>query len=594
MCGLVGAVGSDASHPVDAGLSQLKHRGPDAQRIESGRSGLAWTLGHTRLAINDLSPAGNQPMASEDGAVVIIYNGEIYNYPELRAECEGRQARFRSTMDGEVILHLWREEGPACLSRLNGIFSVAVLDLRTKELFLARDPLGVKPLFYSMQSDGSLYFASEIATLQALDIDLGPLDLVALAQFLTFLWIPDPRTQYEGVRSVEPGQLLRWKEGEIVGRPYSPPLHPEARPDGSYTEAQAFREGEELCRAAIRRQLMSDAPMGLMASGGLDSSLIWAEADDALDRTYTVAWSGHSQEGLEEDTDAVRLCEQTFRTPVEYLSGEDWQPGDLPLAGDLIADPAFALTRMIAKSARARGCKVLFSGQGGDEIFGGYRRHRAAARLHKAYTGQVGVGVASILRRMGRHSIAAEYASRLSLATSERSPFARYMQLCSYSTSRDRAEALGCSEREVSNDVVWQQHAEVFESLPSTESFVRRIMAVDLRVYLPGLGLKYADRAGMEESVEIRVPLLDLELVKWTLQLPDRFFIGTSDSKWLLRRMAQERLPKDVVDRPKRGFGVPAEFLPSGGSNGSRGFRQGEYFAQARRVLAQAGADKTT
>ncbi|MGH9070533.1 MAG: asparagine synthase (glutamine-hydrolyzing) [Acidimicrobiales bacterium] len=589
MCGLVGiARRGDADLPLaDGVLDSLAHRGPDDRGVEQRLgSGWAWTFGHTRLAINDLSSAGHQPMASEDGQLIMVFNGEIYNYPDLRRFCEAKGCRLQSQMDGEVILHLWALEGEACLARLNGIFALAMGDTRTGEVSLARDPLGVKPLFYHQGRSGALSFSSEIRGLRALGCDLGGPDLVGLAQFLSFLWIPDPRTPHARVSSVEPGTLLKWSAGRTCLVRYCPPLAPETEPP-RLSVTSAVEQGEDLIANAVDRQMLSDVPVGLMASGGVDSSLLWWGARGGLERAYNISWAKEGDDRLGDDSAAVALCEQRFSTPTVYVSGDHWDQFRLPAGGDLLADPAYELTRTLARVSRADGCKVLLSGQGGDELFGGYRRHRAAAVLeHVRLPGPSRV-VGAALMRIAGGSTSAEYLARLMAAMSCTNPVDRYLRLCTYSSAQERARVLDCTVAEVSDRVVGSRHAEVFETLPEGVSFLRKMMALDLRVYLPGLGLGYADRAGMEEGVEVRVPLLDLDLVRWSLQLPDSLLVGRHGGKWLAKQVAARHLPPAVVFRPKRGFGAPSGQVAShdGVPSGSRGFRQAAYFDRASMLV---------
>ena len=401
MCGIAG-IASRAPigwHPVHL----LAHRGPDGQDevaidLRAGHV----VLCHSRLAIVDLSHAGDQPMANEDGSLLMVFNGEIYNHEELRSRCIAAGHTFRSRMDGEVILHLWEMEGPACLNRLNGIFAVAIVDTRTSQVYLARDPLGVKPLFATEAKDGTLRFASEIAGLWELGAERGPLDVTALAQFLTFLWIPDPRTPYANVRSVEPGTYVRWHPVDGSRHHRYHRLEDEVdveRPPRDF--ATAMNELRAVLDAAVGRQLLGDVPIGVMASGGVDSSLIWSMAGENVGRAYTIQWDASGQDGLGEDADAVRLLEASIGTPVRYLPGSDAGVNSLPLGGDLFADPAFELTRFIAAAARDDRYKVLLSGQGGDEVFGGYRRHAVAAMLGFASIGGSGRAAAAALSRFG-------------------------------------------------------------------------------------------------------------------------------------------------------------------------------------------------
>jgi asparagine synthase (glutamine-hydrolysing) len=569
---------------LNSAVAALAHRGPDgsATRTWNLREA-ALSFGHTRLAINDLSPDGAQPMTLDDTELSMIFNGEIYNYPDLRRHCELRGRRFRSRMDGEVILHLWALEGPSALAKLNGIFAVAIADARSGTLWLARDPIGVKPLFYSVLDDGSLRFASELSALHLLDVEDGGHDVVAFAQFLSFLWVPAPGTPYRRLRSLEPGVLATWSHGKLSLSRYTPPLTP--RPQSNPRGDELIQSGLHAIDAASRRQLLSDVPVGIMASGGVDSGLIWSGAKDGLSKAYTITWERDSGEGLREDTQAVELTARRLGTQVKFIRGETWERDRLPSGGDLLADPSYELTRIVARAARTDGTKVLLSGQGGDELLGGYRRHHAAWLLeHLRMPGMS--RLAGAMSALPGPTVWREYALRMAAAMEERDPFRRYMRLCTYSKASERARALGTTESEVSDDVVWARHANVFFELPHQLSLLRKAMTMDLRIYLPGLGLAYADRAAMEESVEVRVPLLDLEFVRWSLTLPDDVLIRRGQSKWLGKQMALTRLPRSTVLRPKRGFGAPSRELTDAAARlKARELRQGAYLSRATRLL---------
>ena len=589
MCGIAGHVGHGPLQPLNQEvLAALHHRGPDAQRTERCvSSDVVADLAFARLAIVDLSDAGQQPMTDEDGRYTMVFNGEIYNSPALRSECERAGHRFRSSMDGEVILHLWEMEGPYALERLNGIFAVAVFDSVTGELFLARDPLGVKPLVCA-EADGELWFASELCALLAMGAPTGGADLVALAQFLSFLWIPDPRTPYAGVRSIEPGTVVRWTPNGSSTSRYCQPLQPAEAPDRIRVE-HAVEELRSQVSDAVHRQLLGDVPIAIMASGGVDSSLIWWAAGEHVARAYTIEWAGSTgDERLSEDAMTVRALSDLLGTPVTYVGG-DGASDSPPLAGDLFADPAHDLARTISQRASADGFKVLLSGQGGDELFAGYSRHRAAPYLHQLRLGGLGNAAERAISRHGK-GLRAEYLSRIARAVAERDQFASYMQLCTYSAPADRARVLGCTEAEVGNDVIWQRHREVYDALPAGVSFLRKVMALDLSVYLPGLGLAYNDRASMEQGVEVRVPWLDLDLVRWSLTLPDSVLIRRQRAKWLPKELAARVISTEVAQRAKRGFAAPADHVAPGFTPGSRGFRQGRYFALATSILAKHGA----
>lgn len=585
MCGIAGHAGPRGVWSPHRALAALAHRGPDATGADDMQRG-DWSchIAQTRLAINDLTDSGNQPLYNEDETLALVFNGEIYNSPDLRRYCEAKGHTFRSRSDGEVILHLWEDEGPAALRRLNGIFAFALQDRRDGTLVLVRDPLGVKPLFWSAES-GSLWFASELRALKAAGAPVGSPNVVALAQFLTFLWIPDPRTPHSNAHSLPPGTMLTWREGSHRLEKYADLIADSA---GEPTLTLEVAEGEFRGRfeEAVGRQMLSDVPVGIMASGGIDSSLLWWAAKDRLTSAYTIDWSGETGgEGLHEDTDAVRLLAQHFGTPVSYVPGAAVDIESLPRSGDLFADPAVDLCRQIAEEAHAQGHKVLLSGQGGDELLGGYRRHLLGPVAARIPAGSLGRWTAALLAKTSSTSVSVEYASRLALSASKGDALSSYMVLCSYSDAADRAAALGVSSTEVTDDVVWEAHRSMFEKTSPDWSLLRRFRALDVAVYMPGLGLAYADRSGMQHSVEVRVPWLDLDLVRWALRLPDEALIRDRKGKHLSRALAAQVLPDLIASRPKRGFGAPARLLPQAAQGSSRGFRQGRYLNSARAMV---------
>lgn len=585
MCGIAGVAHTGDQRALPANARVLAHRGPDGGRSARWRTdSSAGVLGHDRLAIVDLSERGVQPMTDEHDRFLVAFNGEIYNHAELRSLCQARGHRLRSRMDGEVIVHLWEDEGEDCLRRLNGIFAVAVVDTVTGSVWLARDPVGVKPLYHIAERT-ALWFASEPRAIGELGADLGSPDVVALAQFLTFLWIPDPRTPFSRVRSVPPGHVLRWRPGHGARTSrYVAPLFP--RPETRHVDVTtAVSELEQQLSAACERQLLGDVPVGLMASGGIDSSLLWWQAHQQLAGAYTIEWSRDAHgERLDEDAEAVRTLRNEFGSPATFIDGRTGEDAPIPASGDLFADPAYELTRLIAARARQDGRKVLWSGQGGDELLGGYRRHRVAWLLEDAFAGVLSTlrPVTRLLRAGGPKN---EYATRLVRAASANGFFERYLHLCTYSDAKDRARVLGCTTAEVADETVWSRHREIYEALPSGLSALRKALALDLNVYLPGLGLGYVDRAGMEHGVEIRVPWLDLELVHWSLTLPDKV-LAADGGKAPARALARKVLPQLIADRPKRGFAAPIDRVRRDGeATGSRGHRQGDYFARAAEIV---------
>lgn len=582
MCGIGGIAGPANDEllrrPIDRTF--LRHRGPDGFGEHVWRSddgSFSCRLVHSRLAIRDLTDAGLQPCFSEDRRVVVSFNGEIYNYHELRSLCEAKGHVFRSNMDGEVIPHLWEEFGPAGLAKLNGIFAVALLDTLTGELVLARDPLGVKPISF-VTINNRIVFASEPRALEVLGADLGGQDLLAAAQFLTFLWIPNTSSPFSNVQNVLPGEMIRWniRTGQSTTSRYTQSFVEVAR-QSTYSDPSEV--GQRLT-AAVERQMVSDVPVGLMASGGVDSSSIWHATGGTLAAAYTIDWRGVTEGGIDEETSTVAALGKRYSNTVVYVPASTRPPR--PVSGELVADPAYELTRTIAEHARRDGVKVLLSGQGGDEVFGGYRRHTIAKVLEWVHTGSAGRGLEGLAARLPG-SLRAEFLLRTLKASRHRDPFARYMTLCSYSSAEQRAQALGCSVSEVSDERVWSGHRSVWDQTAGLSN-LRRALLLDLLVYLPGLGVMYADRAGMEQGVEIRVPFLDLELVRWSFGLPDGDLVSRTTTKVALRKQAKIWLGEEVSARAKQGFGLPASFLATT-SAGPEATRQESYFASAQRAL---------
>jgi asparagine synthase (glutamine-hydrolysing) len=593
MCGIAGWLAPRRPDRSRSKVAQsIAHRGPDGDGfLEDG--GEDWSLGlaHSRLAVLDPSSAAQQPMTRCDDSLSIAYNGELYNYPDLRRLVEARGHRLTSESDTEALLHLWEDEGVSCLDRLEGIFAFAVWSGKTKTITLGRDPIGVKPLFWSTMPDGGYAFGSEPLVVSKLAGRETELDVVAAAQFLSFLWVPPPRTPLVHIKHVPAEETIVL---DLVGEPKVCRRTRFIVPDPAELAAgkiPSIGEVRERVVAAVQRQTLSDIKVGAMVSGGIDSTVIWSAARESLDSVYSIRSSPtNGVEGIHQDFQTVVRLAEEIRTELVPVGAEIVGEQDtIPRGGDLFACPSFPLTKAIASTSSADGVRVLLSGQGGDEAFGGYRRHLVA----RAFS------LPAPARRLAAQSIRVgqrtpftsghlndEYAQRLKTALAQADAFQGYMSLCTYSTPADRADALGTTEMEVSDEVVWSTHREVFDAIPSSLSFYRRCVVLDQALYLQGIGLAQADRAGMEEGVEVRVPLLDMELLRWLRGLPDAALSRRGKSKWLLRAVAREEFGKWVADRPKTGFSVPVEDLRPRATDGRRGYRQGRYFARAADVLS--------
>lgn len=569
MCGIAGVFGEANQELAREFCRILRHRGPDDEGVFVSPQGPV-TLASRRLAILDLSPAGHQPMLTADGRKALVYNGEIYNFAELRSEMMARGCRFQSRCDTEVVLEALAQKGAEAIPDFNGMFAFAYWDVEERAGLLARDPFGVKPLYYAPLAGGRLIFASEIKAL-LLHAELNPgIDAAALEDYLAFLWTPDPATLLEGVYKLPPGHLLEWRDGSFAVRRYFelPGPNSAARlPDREAAEALRSH-----LRHAVKRQRVSDVPVGVFLSGGLDSSALLAEmaaAGGADLRCYTATFPA-SDNAFDQFTDdlpyaravakhfGARLTEFEIRADVTELL-----PQLLYFLDEPLADPAIINTYLICRQARQDGTIVLLSGQGADELLGGYRRHLgpllnqrlswmpaplratlgwAAQKLPAGRPGRFG----GVLRR-----------ARKMLAPLDRPPMEQFIQYCQWLTDDQARSVLhpdvlaAVADRRPSDST-----RELLERSPSPV-LLDRMLYRDLKTFLPALNLTYTDKMGMAASVEARVPYLDLELARFAWQLPADQKIRGAKGKWLLREAMRGVLPEDVLARPKTGFGAP-------------------------------------
>jgi asparagine synthase (glutamine-hydrolysing) len=570
MCGIAGLVGRFVPGLIDQMNAAQAHRGPDGSGVfESPRSQVA--LGHVRLAILDLSEQAAQPMTSEDGRFTLVFNGEIYNFRELRASLASSGLRQTSSGDTQVLLHGLIRWGPAFVERLNGMFAFAFWDDRERELLVVRDPLGIKPLYYAEPQAGSLLFASEIKALCTHpDVRREP-DFQTIQQHLTFCHSCSDRTALAGIRRLPPGSLLRWRARNAAAeiRQYWRPQFSGAAQKEDPRDVARLRSA---VTHATRRQLVSDVPIGSFLSGGLDSSLITAiaAAESGRDnpfRSYTITYPAKSNRldrahddapyarklgaSLGLDFHEVEIGPQIARLLPEIVYHLD----------EPIADPAAITCFLICRLAKEHGTKVLLSGQGADELFGGYPRYALlrtlsqfdrfpqAARAGLAQCGNLlpgafGGPLGATLRRVKRV-----------LREIHRSPDERFLAYCKSTADstvrsiQSPAVAHALSQFQADADCLRRMRT---GGLGEIDRFLER----DLSVYLPNHNLLYTDKMGMAVGIEARVPLLDQEVVE----------LGTSLSasqkldpvpKAILRRAARGIVPNEIIDRPKAGFGAP-------------------------------------
>ena len=563
MCGIAGILRLDDQANIDRPVlermsSLLRHRGPDGEGFFSeGAIGFA----HRRLSIIDLA-TGDQPMTSPDGSRVIIFNGEIYNYREIRAELQAKGCQFRTQSDTEVILQAYDIFGSQCVNHLNGMFAFAIWDKREQRLFIARDHLGIKPIYY--WSNGTWFvFASEIKAFLAFPGFQVKLNRAALDEYLTFVYVLCEHTFFDGVKQVLPGHTVTVQNKRITTNKYWDVTFEQR----AITASQAISELENLLDDAVRMQLVSDVPLGAFLSGGLDTSTIVAMAMRHASpgfKTFSVGF-----------TESARFDELPFANIVASQFGTDHHQ-IVPSAKDFLdffpkaiwhldepaVGPPAIPTFFVSRLARSKGVKVLLSGEGGDELFAGYPR--GVALYHQQ---QLRGNASNISTRVSAlQTLAGFYARRtmgwrsgLSLFTTltQATP-QRYaqMQRALAPSLRDRLYSTDF-RRAVGESQALDKFASTFDAC-NTKSDLQRAMYVDLKTYLAAL-LHVADRMGMAASVESRVPLLDQRLVQWAASLPAQLKIEGFATKSLLRKTASHFLPAEIVQRPKVGFQTPFE-----------------------------------
>jgi asparagine synthase (glutamine-hydrolysing) len=538
----------------------LKHRGPDdAGLFLEGPVGLA----HRRLSIVDLV-SGHQPMSNEDGSLQIVYNGEIYNHADHRPGLEARGHVFATRSDTETILHLYEELGSRCVEHLRGMFAFAIWDRRKKELFIARDRLGVKPLYYVHTDDGSLFFASEIKAILSANALRPELNIAALPDHFANHATCDDTTLFAGVRRLLPGHTLLWKDGKVDIECYWDIRPGTAVENNSQSPAEYINEWRELFQASVKLRLMSDVPLGLFLSGGIDSSAIAAVMSQMVTgpiKTFSVAFNVPEANELE----YARLVAQTFRTdhhevlvdPVDFAAALPhliWHE-DEPLAHS--ASVALYFVSQLAQ----RHVKVVLTGEGSDELLAGYYRYRttllnlSSGRFYHRFSTD---GIRRFVRVVASGLATGPLQRKLPRTFLWRTPDVDALYFDNFAVfPRNMLQDLFSKglwdQLEQVNPYAGIQH--YFDAYPSA-SLLQRLLYADLKTYLHELLMKQ-DQMSMAASIESRVPFLDQKLVEFSTALPDRLKLRGWTTKYVLREAMRGLLPKMIIKRPKMGFPVP-------------------------------------
>ncbi|MGI9418059.1 MAG: asparagine synthase (glutamine-hydrolyzing) [Geminicoccaceae bacterium] len=566
MCGIAGFQGEYGRDLLARFNALQEHRGPDDHDVwhdPVDRVGLA----HRRLSIIDLSPEAAQPMCDASGDIQLACNGEIYNFRELRTFLEGKGYRFKTNCDVEVLIHLYDLEGPDMLDRLNGMYAFAIWDKRRKSLFLAVDHARIKPLYYAETASGFV-FASEIKAL--LDVPDLPRDTnpEAIHYHLAYLWCPAGDTMLKAVRKCEPGQALLVRDGRIERRWIHEPPHYQA-PIAEMSEGDAITALTREFEAAVERQMVSDVPVGAFLSGGLDSSLIVAlmakHADAASLPCYTIKSAIGAHRGFVDDLPYARKAAAHLGVKLTEI---EITP---PSADDLVsmiymldepqADIAPINVMLISAEARRNGVKVLLSGAGGDDVFSGYRRHIALGL--ERYWSWLPQPLRAALRRGSRLAPGGTGVGRRLQTAFRSADRPRDERLISsfFWSDREIRRSLYSADlaAEIGERSVLDPLMERFERLGSDVPNLNRLLYLEQQFFLADHNLNYTDKASMAESIEVRVPFLDREFMKFAATLPISLKLKGATTKYLLRKVAEPLLPHDVIDRPKVGFGAPLQ-----------------------------------
>lgn len=564
MCGIVGALGPEKNDAVDRMTAALVHRGPDGEGFYRDDR---IALGHRRLAIIDVE-GGDQPITNEDGSLVLLCNGEIYNSPQLRETLIARGHRFKTATDVEVILHLYEDHGPACVEHLRGMFAFAIWDRNAARLFMARDHLGQKPLFY--YHDGRRFlFASEIKGLIASGLIASELDMTSLWHLLSLRYVPGAQTLYRGIERLPAASTMTLEDGKLTTARYWSPDFGGKR---DWDESEAVERLDGLLRETVEAHLLSDVPVGSFLSSGIDCSTLACIANSLSRDPLAVFGVGSEYASFNELPTArviaahhgMRLHEQIVRPDVLTLVPEMVQQMDGP------ADP-FGLGVYFASRLASEEVKVVLGGDGGDEVFGGFDRYKGQRLVDLYCRLPRGLRRAVVERLAARLPESFEYKSltqRMAwlIAMSAQGGGRRYAESIFFLRfNREAKEALFTPQARARVEEADSAEAILahFDS-PKVEDLVDRMLYADQMTSIPGFNATVTDHMSMAWSVEVRSPYLDPEVVEFAASLPARYKVRLWRLKHLLRRVASRYLPGDIAGRPKQGFGFPLGFWIKG------------------------------
>jgi asparagine synthase (glutamine-hydrolysing) len=580
MCGIAGLMTQNPEARIGAMLKAIEHRGRDDEGVWTSPAingeGQCVAFGHRRLSIIDTSAAGHQPMFSPDGRLVVILNGEIYNYRELREQLTNKGHSFRTQTDTEVLLAAWAEWGEDCLPRLNGMFAFALWDDKEKVLFLVRDRVGIKPLYYATEGrqDASapspFVFASEVKSILASGLVKAELDREALHQFLTFLWVPDPNTLFRGIKTVPPGHIVKVRDHELTVREWWD-ISFDAIEEGRSESWWRDQVLETLDRV-VNLEMVADVPLGSFLSGGVDSSAIVAlmkrHSNGRRIETYTIGIEAEDlrYDIIPDDVEWARRVNHELDTHYHEIMLQPQVADLLPKLVYHMDEPAIdmAIPSYLVSQAARETLRVMLSGMGGDEVFAGYPR-QLAMKIAGAFD-----PVPPLLRRPVMNVLARALPGgmpgRLTGPLRNAKKFARsaaldfenrYLGYETYFTDEAKERLYTDEMRGATSGLdAYSAHRRYFSRVKNAAP-LNQLLYVDLKTFLPCLNLMTTDKTSMAANLEVRVPFLNQEMLELTARMPPDLKLRGLKRKYILKRAAEKLLPREVVWRKKAGFGAP-------------------------------------
>src|SRR5882724_11383478 len=580
MCGIGGLINQDPESRIGAMLTAIEHRGRDDEGVWTSSpvsDGQRVCLGHRRLSIIDTSNAGHEPMVSHDGRFVITFNGEIYNYRELRAELAAKGHQFRTQTDTEVLLTAWQQWGEAALPRLNGMFAFALWDDQERSLFLVRDRVGIKPLYYAdcqkperERGQPSLAFASEVKAILTSGLVKAELDNESLHQFLTFLWAPDPNTLFRGIKTVPPGHLVTMRGDELTVRQWWD-ISFDAIEEGR-SEAWWQEQVLETLDRVVKLEMVADVPLGSFLSGGIDSSSIVAmmkhHSNGRRIGTYTIGIDAEDlrYDIIPDDVQWARRVNQQLDTDYHEIMLKPEVAELLPKLVYHMDEPAIdmAIPSYLVSAAARETLRVMLSGMGGDEVFAGYPRQMAMK-----VAGAIDP-LPDLLRRPLMETIAhllpgglpgrltAPLRNAKKFARSAALDFeARYLGFQTYFNDQAKTRLYSDDLRDATKGLdAYSAHRSYFARVKNAAP-LNQMLYVDLKTFLPCLNLMTTDKTSMAANLEVRVPFLNQEMMELAARMPPDLKLRGLKRKYILKRAMEKVLPREIVWRKKAGFGAP-------------------------------------